>query len=93
MPRQTRSSAGSALPESSTGADAKQSEPHENCLDNQTSRTTELQQRLNQIAEELRQMQERPAPKPAPAPAAVPAVPVETFEIDPAPFCGGSSTT
>ena len=92
MPRQTRNPGGSDLPESSTGSDVQQqSEHHESSLNNRASGTTGLHQRLNQIAEELRQMQERPAPVPAPVTAAVPAVPAKMFKlIDLTPFCGGA---
>ena len=73
MPRQTRNFEGLAL---LAGADAQQQpESYKNSLDKEASRTTELQQRLNQMAQELRQMQGRRAPKPT-APA-VPAVPVK----------------
>ena len=80
MPRQACNSGDSALPEPSAGADAQQQpESHESSLSNEAPRTTQLQHRLYQTAEELRQMQGRQAPEPA-APesaAPAPAIPVK----------------
>jgi hypothetical protein len=65
MPRQTYNSGGLVLAGPSSIADPRKPQSHENSLDNnKTSISTELQERLNQMAEQLRQMQEARAPAP-----------------------------